>query len=149
MTLFEGNLPQERQSHREGESAREREREREKKRKRERTHKRKQERNKERKKEDKREEKRERESERVRCQMIWEVQETGHHRLNLSHRVCPFGECAEQYLLALRQVEWTVVYGPRLSLVGEDLFFVHISDQNSCNTNVVFKNSDRDAYDWI
>ena len=81
--------------------------------------------------------------------MIWEVQETGHHRLNLSHRVCPFGECAEQYLLALRQVEWTVVYGPRLSLVGEDLFFVHISDQNSCNTNVVFKNSDRDAYDWI
>jgi hypothetical protein len=32
--------------------------------------------------------------------------------------VLPLGECAQQYLLGLRQVQWIVVYGPSLSLLG-------------------------------
>ena len=34
------------------------------------------------------------ESERVGCQMIWQLPETEHHRLNFPHRFCPFCECA-------------------------------------------------------
>ena len=33
-------------------------------------------------------------------------------------RFCPFCECGQPYLFGLRQVSWTVVYGPRLSLLG-------------------------------
>jgi len=75
MTLFEGNLPQ---NDREGERERERAREREGERERERDKKRKE----------------KKESERVGCQMIWQLPETEHHRLNFPHRFCPFCECA-------------------------------------------------------
>jgi hypothetical protein len=69
-----------------------RERETDRKRKKERKRKNKKERKKESKQARKKE--REREGERVRCQMIWQLQETGHHSLNFSHPFCPFCECA-------------------------------------------------------
>ena len=52
------------------------------------------------------------------------LQETGHHRLNFPNRFCPFCECAQQYLLGLHQVLWTVMYGPRLSLLGGSYRFI-------------------------
>ena len=60
--------------------------------------------------------------------------------MNFPHRFCPFCECAQQYLLGLRQVYWTVVYGPRLSLLRG------LSPKNSCNTKVVFNHFDRGSY---
>ena len=52
---------------------------------------------------------RERERERERASwmpndMVQYLQETGHQRWNFSHRFCQLGECAQQYLLGLRQV---------------------------------------------
>ena len=51
--------------------------------------------------------KRERERERASWMpndMVQYLQETGHQRWNFSHRFCQLGECAQQYLLGLRQV---------------------------------------------
>ena len=45
---------------------------------------------------------RERETERERERA--RLQEIGDHRLNFPHRFCPLCECAQQYLLGLRQV---------------------------------------------
>ena len=112
MLLLKGHLPQKRQSEREGEREREEARQREErgreKRKKEITNERKKERKKE--------------SERVRYQMIWQLQETRHHRLNFSHQYCRFCEC---------RVPGYRFWGGPIALQG----FVRICDTNSCNTS--------------
>ena len=75
------------------------------------------------------------------------LHETGHQRLNLPH---PLGECAQQYLLGLRQVSWTVVHGPRLLLLGGPkalrCFLKNPWQKKSCNTKVVSNHFDRHSY---
>ena len=134
MTLLEGffrkmteiERERERQKERNTERKKERKKERRKDRKKEgKTERRKKERKKERKKQIKKERKKEKkerkkrrdkETKREREQASWmpndmvqELQETRHDRLNFPYRFCPLGECAQQYLLG---------YGPRLSLLG-------------------------------
>ena len=125
MTLFEGNLPQKRQSERERETDRKRKKERKRKRK------------KERKQASKKE--REREGERVRCQMIWQLQETGHHSLNFSHPFCPFCECAFAWftpsLMDCRVWSQVIAFRGALSLYSVSCTSL---TKNSYNTKVVF-----------
>ena len=130
MTLLEGFFRKmteiERERDRKKEIQKERKKERKKERqkerrkdrkKKERKKERKKKTNKERKKKkEKKERKKNEETKREREQASWmpndmvqELQETRHDRLNFPYRFCPLGECAQQYLLG---------YGPRLSLLG-------------------------------
>ena len=98
ITFFAGNVPQKRQSEREGEG--ERERERKKKRKKER--------------------KKEREgSSSMSSDMIWQLQEIVHApQVEFLSSALPVLRMCRTVLLGLRQVCWTVMYVPRLSLLG-------------------------------
>ena len=128
MTLFERNLPQKQQRTREREN-----------------------------KKKTREQKREREGgnnkkiQRVGCQMIWELQETGHHRLNFPHRFLPvLWMCTTVCFTKKNNGLSCLVPGYRFWEGPIALqCFVHISDKkNSCNTKVskvVFNHFDRDS----
>ena len=85
-----------------------------------------------------REREKEKESERVGCQMIWELQKTGHHRfgfarsVNVDNRICLV--CAKFHGLSC-MVPGYRFWGVPIALQC----FVHISDKkNSRNTKVVF-----------
>ena len=135
MTLFEGNLPQKRQSERERETDRKRKKERKRKNK------------KERKQASKQERKREREGERVRCQMIWQLQETGHHSLNFSHPFCPFCECAFAWftpsLMDCRVWSQVIAFRGALSLYSVSCTSL---TKNSYNTKVVFNHFKKNGW---
>ena len=69
--------------------------------------------------------------------MIWQLQETGQHRLNFWHQFCRFCECT---------VPGYRFWGGPIALQC----FVRICDKkNSCNTKVVFNHFDRDSCIYI
>jgi hypothetical protein len=71
------------------------------------------------------------ESERVGCQMIWQVPETEHHRLNFPHRFCPF--CERTWFTPSLYNELSCMV-PGYRFLGGPIAlqsFVHISDKKT------------------